>query len=44
MSTGARRLARIPAEGLSELIEAGRRMGAVDLALGTPDGHGRRRR
>ncbi|MCX4471578.1 aminotransferase class I/II-fold pyridoxal phosphate-dependent enzyme [Micromonospora sp. NBC_01655] len=36
MATGTRRLARIPADGLSELIEAGRRMGAVDLALGSP--------
>ncbi|MET8159751.1 aminotransferase class I/II-fold pyridoxal phosphate-dependent enzyme [Sphaerisporangium sp. NPDC005289] len=35
-AAGARRLARIPADGLSELIEAGRRMGAVDLALGSP--------
>ncbi|MFY1587930.1 pyridoxal phosphate-dependent aminotransferase [Micromonospora sp. WMMD734] len=33
---GARRLAQIPADGLSELVEAGRLMGAVDLALGSP--------
>lgn len=35
-AAGARRLARVPPDGLSELIEAGRRMGAVDLALGSP--------